>query len=258
MSKPKAGQAGTDTVETRLLQRIGELETALAEAKRTLKSKRDGERRLRSLIDQASDPIFCYEANPPFSINLPLQEQIKRFYDCILVDCNEACAQAYGIESPKQAVGSKLTDLFGMRPGSLDKLFTEMIEGGYRTVDGEVTEILPDGRKRFYRNNGHAVIEDGKLMRVWGTFRDVTAQKLAENALQNNKHFLEDVVNSIQDGISVLDTNLNILLVNKNMEDWYAHHTPLQGKKCFHCYQEREQPCDPCPSVRACNPAKRK
>jgi len=62
--------------------------------------------------------------------------------------------------------------------------------------------------------------------------------------------FLEDVLNSIQDGISVLDTGLNIIKTNKIMEEWYAMHTPLAGKKCFACYQNASSPCDPCPSLR--------
>lgn len=53
---------------------------------------------------------------------------------------------------------------------------------------------------------------------------------------------------SIQDGISVLDNNLNIIYVNPTMERWYSHSTPLTGKKCYEAYHSRSEPCEICPS----------
>jgi len=55
--------------------------------------------------------------------------------------------------------------------------------------------------------------------------------------------------NAIQDGISILDTELNILQVNKVMEKWYSHSMPLVGKKCFQAYHLREEPCSVCPTL---------
>jgi PAS domain S-box-containing protein len=53
---------------------------------------------------------------------------------------------------------------------------------------------------------------------------------------------------SIQDGISILDNNLNIIYVNPTMEQWYSHSSPLIGKKCYEAYHGRSEPCDVCPS----------
>jgi PAS domain-containing protein len=61
-----------------------------------------------------------------------------------------------------------------------------MIEGGYRIVDGEGVERLADGSERYFLNNGHAVIQDGHLFRVWGTFRDVTDRKRLEAQLRES------------------------------------------------------------------------
>ncbi|MDP2927219.1 MAG: diguanylate cyclase [Candidatus Omnitrophota bacterium] len=59
--------------------------------------------------------------------------------------------------------------------------------------------------------------------------------------------FLNNVFNSIQDGISVLDTKMNILRVNPTMEIWYDYSMPLIGKKCYQAYHQRSKPCDICP-----------
>jgi PAS domain S-box-containing protein len=59
------------------------------------------------------------------------------------------------------------------------------------------------------------------------------------------------VFDGIQDGISVLDPELNIIRVNQCMEKLYSDHKPLIGKKCYEVYQQRESICPWCPSVKA-------
>ncbi|RLB44107.1 MAG: hypothetical protein DRH12_00815, partial [Deltaproteobacteria bacterium] len=66
-----------------------------------------------------------------------------------------------------------------------------------------------------------------------------------------NEQFLRDMFNAIQDGISVLNTDLTIQKVNSKMEDWYARSVPLEGKKCYEAYHNRHKPCNKCPSLRA-------
>ena len=52
---------------------------------------------------------------------------------------------------------------------------------------------------------------------------------------------------AIQDGISVLDANLNILWANQTMGEWYKHARPLSGKKCYEAFQNQDTPCANCP-----------
>ena len=59
------------------------------------------------------------------------------------------------------------------------------------------------------------------------------------------------VLDCVQDGISILDKDLNIIMVNRTMEEWYHHMMPIKGKKCFHAYHCRDKPCKACPSQRA-------
>jgi len=72
----------------------------------------------------------------------------------------------------------------------------------------------------------------------------------SETAAREGERFLSSVFSSIQDGISVLDKDLNILRVNQTMEDWYSHKMPLVGKKCYDAYHGRQTQCDSCPSIR--------
>ncbi|MBW2355119.1 MAG: HAMP domain-containing protein, partial [Deltaproteobacteria bacterium] len=80
--------------------------------------------------------------------------------------------------------------------------------------------------------------------------KEIDERKQAEEALRESESFLNDMFESIQDGISVLDTDLVVRRVNRVMEQWYAKNLPLEGNKCHVCYQDRNEPCDPCPTLR--------
>ncbi|MBN1997213.1 PAS domain S-box protein [candidate division KSB1 bacterium] len=78
---------------------------------------------------------------------------------------------------------------------------------------------------------------------------DNEASRLAmEEKLRNNEQFLQNVFDAIQDGISVLDTDLNIVRINRWMEKMYDHRAPIVGQKCYYVYQKRTSPCSFCPT----------
>jgi PAS domain S-box-containing protein len=80
--------------------------------------------------------------------------------------------------------------------------------------------------------------------------QDITERKRAEEALRESERFLESVFEGIQDGISILDTELNIVRVNRWVEKMYADQMPLVGKKCYEAYHRRDSVCPWCPSVK--------
>jgi PAS domain S-box-containing protein len=138
-----------------------------------------------------------------------------------------------------------------------------------------VTALRKDGTTFPAQIQGRMIQFNGRPVRVTA-LRDITERKKAEarrkysleklrkykahleelvqertEALRQTKRFLETVFDSIQDGISVLDTKLNILFANKKMEKWYSHMLPLVGKKCYEAYHQRSSPCKDCPTCRA-------
>ena len=79
--------------------------------------------------------------------------------------------------------------------------------------------------------------------------RDISDRKRSEAALRESERFLSNVFGSIQDGISILDKDMNIMMVNQTMERWYAHALPFTGKKCFEVYHGASRPCQICPTI---------
>lgn len=75
-------------------------------------------------------------------------------------------------------------------------------------------------------------------------------RKPAEEWQRDSEQLMTDIFESIQDGISVLNPDLSIRHVNGVMKKWYSANLPLEGKKCFQCYQNANKPCNPCPTLR--------
>ena len=74
--------------------------------------------------------------------------------------------------------------------------------------------------------------------------------KETEKELRAVEQSMINVFESIQDGISVLNPDLSIRHANGVMKKWYPQNLPLEGKKCFECYQTVNEPCNPCPTLR--------
>jgi PAS domain S-box-containing protein len=160
--------------------------------------------RFHSLVKHTSDSIFCYEYNPPISINLPINKQIEMLHDGILVECNDIAAKSYGYTRASEVLGKSLLELFRAPPGSLNDFFKSFIENGYRTINAEAHETLEDGFKRYFLNNGHAAIKNGYIERVWGTYREITEQKIAEEALKESEEKYRLLIERSLLGVAIL------------------------------------------------------
>jgi len=65
------------------------------------------------------------------------------------------------------------------------------------------------------------------------------------------RKFLNIAFDAICHGISVLDSDLNILLVNKTVEKWHSHALPVLGRKCYEAYHGKSKCCEFCPAERS-------
>jgi len=79
----------------------------------------------------------------------------------------------------------------------------------------------------------------------------IAERKRAEEVVREKERFLQAVFDAIQDGITVLDCDLNVILVNRSMEQMFATQMPVVGKKCYSIYRKRGAPCPRCPSLLA-------
>ncbi len=106
----------------------------------------------------------------------------------------------------------------------------------------------------FRTKPNHVRLMDNVAARLfWDVFQieeqRVAERKRAEEVVREKQRFLQAVFDAIQDGITVLDCDLNVILANLWMEKMFSDQMPLVGKKCYNVYHKRETPCPGCPSL---------
>jgi PAS domain S-box-containing protein len=183
------------------------------EVQRALKAS---EERYRAFIANSSEGIWRFELEQPVSTALPEDEQIESFYrQGYLAECNDAMARMYGFERAEEIAGARLADfLIRTDPNNVEFL-RAFIRSGYRLTDAESIEVDRAGRRRHFLNNLIGAVEDGFLLRAWGTQRDAGAMKEAEEEMRRGEEKYRLLLENANDIIYSHDLAGNYLTINR-------------------------------------------
>ncbi len=146
------------------------------------------------------------------------------------------------------------------------KTYPELTPAAWHEAERRIVEdkVIPDGasglyEKEYIRKDGTvfpvelstylARDAQGRPVGLWAFVRDISERKRVEASLRENERFLRDVFDAIQDGISVLDRDLNIIRTNRWMQARYGDEQSLAGHRCYEVYQHRDDVCPGCPTV---------
>jgi PAS domain S-box-containing protein len=162
------------------------------------RSVRESEERYRSFIEHSTEGIWRFELEEPVPINLAPNEQIERFYrHCYLAECNNVMARMYGYSRAEEIVGARLNDLLSSSIPENIQYLRDFVLSGYRLTDAESQEVDRYGRTKYFLNDLTGIVENECLLRVWGTQRDITERKQAEEVRAR----LAAIVESSEDAI---------------------------------------------------------
>ena len=155
----------------------------VSEERRARDDVKRSEERYRAFIKHSSEGIWRFELNEPIDTSLPTDEQVRlAFRHGYLAECNDAMAKQYGFSSAEDIIGTQLSKLLVEGDPKNFEFISAFVESGYHLSEAESHERDANGNDRYFLNNFVGIVEDGRLVRAWGTQRDVTATKLADDA----------------------------------------------------------------------------
>src|SRR5919107_496957 len=202
-----------EDLENRVAQRTEQLE----ERERGL---RESEVRYRSFVEQSREGIWRFELKEPVPTDLAPDEQVERFYrHGYLAECNDAMAWMYGYGRAEEIVGARLGDLLPSSTPENVQYLKDFVRSGYRLADTESQEVDRHGDTKYFLNNLTGIVESGFLMRVWGTQRDITERKQAEEELRESEERFRGTFEQATVGIAHVATDGHWLRVNRRLCD---------------------------------------
>ena len=161
----------------------------LSERKQVELALYKSEERYRTFLEQSSEGIWCMELEVPISPDCPEDEQIQHFYEYgYLAECNNVIAQMYGYSRAEEIISARLGDFLVSSDSHNIAYLRNFIRSNYRLIDAECHEIDKQGNSKYFLNNLVGIVENGLLVRAWGTQRDITERKQAE---QEREQLLE-------------------------------------------------------------------
>jgi PAS domain S-box-containing protein len=127
------------------------------------------------------------------------------------------------------------------------------VRGETEFYDFEYRLLCKDGSFKWIHSRGKLMEKGatGAATRITGTHHDMSQRKAIEEQILANEAFLETLLGSIEEGISVLAPDMTVRYANPTMVRWYGEGFNPVGKKCHQAFHQLGECCARCPAVRS-------
>jgi PAS domain S-box-containing protein len=216
-----------------------------------------GEQRYRDFVERSGEGIFRFEHRPPVPVDLPEHELVREILrSAVLVEANPAFRRIYGLGG-KDFAALGIEEM-GSREVNVD-LVGRFVREAFKVDELEWREVI-GGKTRWFRGSFRGEVREGLLYGSWGTQADITARKLAEEALRESEERFRSLTELSTDFYWEMDEELRftrrigttweaklgaegsilgkrrweIPAANMTEADWARHRADLEARREYH------------------------
>lgn len=142
---------------------------------------RKSEEKFKIFGDITSDGIWQYKTDVPIPVDLPVDEQIRMIFEHgYLAWCNDSTARMYGLESKEELIGKPLRKILNPDDPRNIEFLRAFIQSRYNLKNYESYEKDIYGKTHIFLNSLQGIIKNKYLVEAWGSQKDVTEMREAE------------------------------------------------------------------------------
>jgi PAS domain S-box-containing protein len=187
---------------------VGDAIANVIERKRAEVALRQSEQRYRDFISHSNEGVWRVELEQPVPLDLPEEDGLQRILQYgYVAECNMAHVRNLGLSAPEELLGKRLGELIphGDLGQETIESFRSAVRDGFlgRTVEFRAHDKA--GNPKYLFRTETPIVENGRLVRVWGMTRDVTELKLAEEQLRKSEERWRAVFENSAAGIALSD-----------------------------------------------------
>ena len=178
----------------------------ITERKKTEEALQQSEEKYRALFDNALVGTIVIDA-----------ETMK------VTLANQAAARIFGFSSPEEAIGVSPLDF--AFPEDRERVFKSIVEDMFEQDLRETREfrmMTKDGRRIWISAMGTRIVRGDRLEGLV-CFTDITERKRAEQALNLQRAYFQQLFDGSPDAIAMIDTNGRIMQANKGFEMLFGY-----------------------------------
>ncbi len=195
----------TDVAQVKM---VGDAIANVIERKRAEEALRQSEQRYRDFISHSNEGVWRVELEQPVPLDLPEEESLERILQYgHVAECNLAHARNLGLSAPEELLGKRLGDLIPLGDSGKETIdsFRSAVRSRFQGRTVEFRTLDKTGNPKYLFRTETPIVENGRLVRVWGMTRDVTQLKLAEEQLRKSEERWRAVFENSAAGIAVSD-----------------------------------------------------
>ena len=142
----------------------------------------DTEVRFKAFMSQSEEGLWVWEVKPAGDLSLSPDQLVEHLLNhMILVEANERAIAVLGGSDAGPMIGRSISDLYNMEAPEARRVIEEFVATGahFHESKNSLYDKLT-GKDRHFINRMQGIVEDHKIVTIWGSLRDVSDQQEAE------------------------------------------------------------------------------